>query len=138
MGEAQRAKLWREASALLGTAAGIESDPYGLANHQGIEPAVDKADYLDWARAAHRRHTFRPFSGDATIWKHHARGLSAREIGPLVGLDFGTVARRLKRIEAEIRETERRRRERPRTLTGLVTEADPLLLVQILKAAADG
>lgn len=137
-GAVDRGKLWRQASKLLGDDAGIEGDPYGLVSHQGVDPEPEKAEYYDWARAAHRRHTFRTGSGDSTIWMHHSRGLHVREIGALVGLDWSWVAKRIVRIEAEIRETERRRAARPRTLTGLVADTDPLLLVEMLRGMVNG
>lgn len=133
MSEKERTDLFRQASKLLGDDAGIENDPYGMPGNQGEQPPEDKTAYLDWATEVRRWYRFRP-GGDATLWRLHAAGCSVREIDRQTGLDFSRVAARIRELAAQIKAAEKKRSERPRTMAGLVAEADPLFLIQLLGA----
>jgi hypothetical protein len=125
--------LFARASQLLGDDAGIENDPYGLPSHQGELPPEDKTAYLDWATDVRRWYRFRPRTQDATIWRLHAEGLSAREIDAVVGLSWSRVAARLRLLTDEIKAAELQRAERHRSLRWMVAKTDPLFLVAMLK-----
>jgi len=128
----QSVDLFREASALLGDDAGIESDPYEMPSHQGIQPTDDKADYNEWANNVLGWHRFKPGTADRTVWRLHARGASSREIGGALGFSFTYVAKRIRILTDEVKAADKRRQH---GLNVTIKQCSPRVLIQLLKAS---